>query len=667
MLRRLTAAALMGTFLTGIAYAAGSDFRNHAEGGIRSVTLSSGGLVEVARTARVNGSGVVAITVPIDQVDDVLKSLVVRDGAGTVAGISLAGADTVEETFRKLPFGPDDLGDVGRLVGAMQGTLVTVRDGSRAIKGRSLGVTTTQGPHGETVRTLSVITEDGLIQSIAIGADTSFSIVDEVMRRKVAESAIALGRGKVDGARTIEIRVDGIGEREIGLSYVVPASVWKTAYRVVNDASSGKARLQAWAVIENSTGEDWKGVEVTLSSGAPVTLKQKLHQRYWRDRAEVPVDSDAGQVPPLDKGSRVHLKERGTSNYAAAPQAAPALAMRAVSGSPMMMAEQVEMAPPTDLAVGIEGDVGASYRLPKAVDLASGDTLSVPIVDADVEVDRVSVFRQGTGNIHPISALRIRNGTGASLPPGIVTVYEKGGYAGDARLPATAPGAERMASFATDGKVEITSSESPEQSITQVKVADGMLRASMRTRSVTTYAIKGAPDAPRKIVIEHPARPGWTFSSDAAEEGITPGFHRLLADVAPDAVSKVVAVHEVTNEESISLADADADMLMRWSNGVGDPQVTAKLRELAKARSSLASAETEMRELDADVRRIADDQSRIRENLKAVPPRGELARKYVEQMKGQEAELARLAFRRSELAETIRSHRALMGGIIRTL
>src|SRR5262249_58748756 len=104
---------------------------------------------------------------------------------------------------------------------------------------------------------------------------------------KRSRAAAAVGRSKVDRAREVEIKVDGAGKRDVSLTYVVPAPVWKTAYRVVLD-DGGKARLQAWAILENATGEDRQDVDVTLSSGSPVTLKQRLLESYLRDRPGIP-------------------------------------------------------------------------------------------------------------------------------------------------------------------------------------------------------------------------------------------------------------------------------------------------------------------------------------------------------------------------------------------
>jgi hypothetical protein len=67
------------------------------------------------------------------------------------------------------------------------------------------------------------------------------------------------------------VSIDGPEVAGGALTYVVAAPAWKTAYRAIT-GEDGEVDLQAWAVIENATGEDWEDVTLTLSSGSPVTL-----------------------------------------------------------------------------------------------------------------------------------------------------------------------------------------------------------------------------------------------------------------------------------------------------------------------------------------------------------------------------------------------------------
>src|SRR5690606_31769963 len=272
---------------------------------------------------------------------------------------------------------------------------------------------------------LSVMTAEGRIAVLRLRPDTELDILDEAIRDRLREAVAVSGRSRMDETRSIAIAVDGEGARDVHLDYVVAAPVWKTSYRLMLGADD-KARLQAWAVIENATGEDWRDVAVTLSSGAPVTLAQRLHQRYWHERPEIPVMAEAVAPPRPDRFGR------------------------ATAGGARGMADQAA-------TLSLER-AAAIYRLPGPVDLPAGRTLSVPFVDAELTAERISLFQSERGDVHPISALRIENTTGASLPSGIVTVYapDGEGYAGDAELRGLPPGESRMVSFAADRKVEVT-------------------------------------------------------------------------------------------------------------------------------------------------------------------------------------------------------------------
>src|SRR5207237_10604263 len=81
----------------------------------------------------------------------------------------------------------------------------------------------------------------------------------------------------------------GQGKRPVRVGYVVEAPVWKTSYRLALPPAGGegKPRLQGWAVVENTTDEDWQGVRVALISGRPISFKMDLYQPLYVPRPTV--------------------------------------------------------------------------------------------------------------------------------------------------------------------------------------------------------------------------------------------------------------------------------------------------------------------------------------------------------------------------------------------
>ncbi|MGN8095253.1 DUF4139 domain-containing protein [Methylobacterium sp. 22177] len=645
--------------------AAAPPLRAASPGRIRAVTLSSGGLAEVTQDHPVDGDATIGLDARSEQIDDILKSLVVRDPVGTVGALRLDGLDQADETLRTMPFTADDLSGPARLLGKLQGVPIRIQSGGRTLEGRVLGVSERNaGTESGEVAILTVLTGTGTLESVPIEDGAAVTIQDSAMAAKIAEAIAAAGTAKVGDAHRVEVDVSGRGQREVRLTYVVAAPVWKTSYRIV-DGGGGRANLQAWAIIENALGADWAGVDVTLSSGSPVALLQRLHRRYWRKRPEAPVMVEDVGMPDLDPGT---VAPRSVARLRApAPAAAPLPAPMARMDTRAESAEpSYDAAAATAGAAASEGDVAANFTLPHPVDLRAGSTLSVPFIDTEIEAERVALWQPGRG-IHPTAAFRIRNSATATLPAGLITLYDrKAGYLGDARLPATPVGEQRLASFALDRKVAVQAETEPSQALTQITVVDGVARATVIAREVTTYTIKGAPDAARSVIIEHPRREGWTLTA-SARDSETPTAYRLKVAVPAGGTAETRAVLEHVQIDAYNLVDADEALLVRWAGLATDPELGGKLKTLSQARAEVAAATRTVEEIAEREAKVQAEQERIRSNLGAVPKDSELARRYLTRMGGQEDELAKLAAARAEAESGLKASRARIRTLIAAL
>jgi hypothetical protein len=666
MLKQVTAILLLSVSSPAIALAADN-------GAIRSITLSSGGLAQVSRSADISSDGVIRIEVPLDQVDDILKSLVVNGSAGSVAGMSLAGPRPLQETFKGLPFSLEALSSVPSLLTSLQGGKVAVTSGGKTVEGNILGIETRKVDGKTTVPLLTVIDKDGAVETLALGEDASVRLDDPDMRAKLARAAAAIARGKNDRTRAIDIKVNGVkNSGDIGLTYVVPSPIWKTAYKVVIEGND-KARLQAWTVLENASGEDWKGIKLTLTSAEPVTLKQGLHQLYWRERQEVPVNTASNNIPDPDSGD-LSNRQRLPANVEERAAPAPAKAMMGGISRKAAADTADELERPAapmqvaaaDPATAAESDISATFELPGTYDLANGDTLSVPIMDADVEAGMVDMYRAGSAYRNPIAAVMLKNTTGVSMPAGILTLYDsKTGYIGDSQLSALPKDDTRLASFATDRKVSISEQQTPTEEIASLKVSDGVMNAVVRYRQTTTYTVSGALDGERTVIVEHPIRDGWSFSS--AESFGKTATHQRLKVVVPAGTEKTLtAIDEQLQSNSYALVDTDPDMLLGWSASTQDKALTDKLANLADARKRQAAVQNDLESLDGEIEKTTGEQERIRQNLGAVPDNSDLKKRYLKALSDSEDQITAMNERRAtvqaesdrrgdEVAEIIRT------------
>src|SRR5215469_8273440 len=102
---------------------------------LKRVMLSSAGVGYFEYEAEADGVSTLGLDVPLDQVDDVLTSLIVFDSAGGVGTVELPGRDVTRAEFGNLPFGPTALNSPVDYLNSLQGVEISVQ-GPRSMTGR---------------------------------------------------------------------------------------------------------------------------------------------------------------------------------------------------------------------------------------------------------------------------------------------------------------------------------------------------------------------------------------------------------------------------------------------------------------------------------------------------------------------------------------------------
>ena len=269
--------------------------------------LSSGGVGYFEYAAEIDGDAVLGLDVPLGQVDDIPKSLVVFDASGSVASVELPGRDNTVQAFGDAPFGPEALQSPTAYLTALAGTEVTVQ-GPRPMTGRIVraeqAAETTDKTSTQRTR-VTLLGADGMRQFVLEDADT-VQVTDPALRARVERALEALRSDASLTTRHLTIRIKGQGKRTVAVGYVAGAPLWKATYRLMlAGAGSTNARLQGWATLENQSGADWKGVTLTLQYGNPVTFRQSLYRSYFVQRPEVPVEILGHVLPDIDT-ARAH-------------------------------------------------------------------------------------------------------------------------------------------------------------------------------------------------------------------------------------------------------------------------------------------------------------------------------------------------------------------------
>lgn len=609
---------------------------------LRRVMLSTGGVAYVEYEAEVNGAATLGLDVRLDQVDDVLKSLVVFDDAGGVGGIELPGRDGSGAAFGDLPFGASALGSPLDFLNALRGVELTVTGPQpmtgRLLRAEKVAVQSGANDENRVERTrVSLLAADGLRQFVLEDA-ISVDVADPVLRARIGKALETLRRDAGSDTRHITLRstAGASGSRMVRVGYVAGAPLWKTTYRLVlPDKGSDKARLQGWAVLENTTGADWNGVSLTLQYGNPVTFRQALYSTYFVTRPEVPVEIMGRLLPNVDTRARAESDAEpappppAPAAMRAAPQGgAAAFAKVAASPTPMMAAPGQEPA-------ASEGAEDTAFVLPEKVVLASGHTASVPILDRDVTASRVGLL--GFGQTHPLSAIRVTNDTATSLPAGVLTLYDPASpaaFSGDARLGGLPAGESRLLSFAEDLRTTAVWRNDNASAIASVTAADGVLVINGRLRWTSRVTLSAPAGEKRDLLLELPKRSGNVLATDNAIKPIeeTAAVWRFAVPLAAAETRTIALASEQITAEQISLVRDDTVLASVLSRpGLGDAAMAA-LKRLADLRARRAAGDAEVKKLTDQQAQLERDEDRIRRNLAAVPAGDALHTRLVRQL-----------------------------------
>lgn len=633
---------------------------------LERVALSSGGVGYFEYGAEVDGDAVLPLTVDLDQVDDVLKSVVVFDDRGGVGEISLPGRAPLAQLFRDLPFGPEALDSPTALLDALQGVTVEV-SGARNLTGRIVAVVPENqvlpGDQGVVTRhRLTLMTEDGLRQAMVEEAD-EIVLREGNLQQRLDRVLAAVATHQARDRRTLEVATHGEGRRRVAVAYVAGAPLWKGTWRLTLPESGDRARFQGWAVVENLTGSDWTDIDLTLSSGTPVTFRQALYEAYFVHRPEVPVDI-VGRVapPPADAGTmagegagRPGANRRQISGPALAAMAAPKMAEDAA----MMPPPAPEPAAAAFATEARETATQVNLHIDRPVSIAAGHSALVPVIDRELPARQVALYRPDTDDRHPLAAVELTNDGATGLPPGVITVYQRGGdglsFVGDARLGALPVGEERLVSYAVDRRATIDRRQARDSRTTRIAITDGVLTlAGDETRTVT-YTIKAPATAGRTVILEQDRPTGWEIQ---VPEDVTlaraEGAWRLTVTVAAGETRDLTVTLTRPTRRELAIADMSRRDIAGWiANDRLPEDVRAAFSRVAEAQRAVAVLEDRLGDIAGARRRLKDDQDRLRENLAAVPEEGDLYRRYLDKMGAAEDQWEALAAEERELREDL--------------
>ena len=292
---------------------------------VTRVVLYKNGVGYFEHSAQVRGSQELSIDFTTAQLNDVLKSLTVLDlNGGQIAGIRYNSIAPLSERLRTLRLPLSTQTTEAEFLNAIRGTEVEVRGATGVAQGRVLSVETrTQRTRDQVaqITEVSIVSDTGELHTFELGPGTTVHVTDPELDRELGRYLDAVGSLRAADLRRMTISTAGNGDRQLFVSYISEVPIWKSTYRILLPDKPGEsAILQGWAIVDNTIGEDWNNIRLSLVAGAPQSFIQEISQPLYARRPEVPLPETAMLTPQTHAGTMIEEKE------AVAPAAAPVAA-----------------------------------------------------------------------------------------------------------------------------------------------------------------------------------------------------------------------------------------------------------------------------------------------------------------------------------------------------
>ncbi|HET9402154.1 MAG TPA: carboxypeptidase regulatory-like domain-containing protein [Candidatus Acidoferrales bacterium] len=715
---------------------------------LRRVVLYKSGVGYFEHTGQVKGNENVEIDLTSAQLDDVLKSLTALDmNGGRIAGASYNSKDPANHQLGALSVPVAEKRTLADLLLALRGAQVAIHTGSEDFSGRLLSVEEKTKGEGETQTQnceISVLSDAGEMRSFRIEPGTSLRFLDAKLEQQLARALGLLDASHAQDARRLVLTATGSGAHELRVSYLSEVPVWKTTYRIViPENASEKPLLQGWAIVDNTVGEDWNNVELSLAAGAPQSFVQQISQPYYARRPVMPMPV-AFQLTPQTHAETLSWETGSLSGTVTDPQHAsvagaevsifdsndqrlvqttsdsegdyrvfglPAGKYRVEitkTGFSKTVIKDVEVEPgeaasvDTALRVGqmaqtvtVMGSAGAlvetenasvasvsveedsvraardaqeeflaaaqtisaargrplgdlfEYKIRDKVSIQKNQSALVPIVQTDVTAEKIALWHAGMNSPRPLRALWFTNSNNLVLDGGTFSVVDGGSFAGEGFIDSMQPGEKRIISYAADLGLQVIAEPSLEPGrVTRVRVHGGTLTRISAVAETTVYTLHNEDSSARTVIIEHPVRQGYQLDPLIHPEEKTAIAYRFRVNVeAKKSVEFRVRENRLVNAE-YALGNFSEEILKIFLQGRElNPALEQALRQLLAQKNAVAGLEAAMKAKQSESEEVFKDQSRLRENMKALRGSAEekaLTERYTRELDAQETQLATL-------------------------
>jgi hypothetical protein len=670
---------------------------------VKRVVLYTSGVGYFEHFGTIHGDASTVLSFKTDQINDVLKSLLLEDiDGGRVTSISYPTLAPLAQTLKSFQVDLSSDPPLAEILKQLRGAQVTATLPTGPVSGEVLGVEQKERPVGTgadakvvEVWIVNLLNDSG-ISPVDLANVTQLKLDDPALAAEMTKALAAVALARDKDKKPVTISFTGQGDHRVRIGYVVETPIWKASYRLsLGEAGAANApanpkipadqqgKIQGWAIVDNQTDNDWAGVELSLVSGRPISFIEDLYQPLYVPRPTVVPDLFAGLLPPpYDEGVNIGpgvssnggiggtqdlaLKANDQTNAAFAPiggrdrdqmyrsiqrqqliQARSGYRFNDSLGSDFATSASVQ-----PMASGAKVGEAFEYTV-HDVALARQKSSMIPILAGPMQAERLSIYNASVLPNNPLLGARLTNTSGGYIMQGPITILDHGIYAGDAQVLDMPPDANRLISYGVDQRMQVNGGEAKNTSqLLTAKIVKGVLQVSTEAVTDQTYTATNKADADKLLLIEHPRQTDWQLIQPKKARETTDSLYRFELPVPAGKSASLEVQTQHVYWQSMEIMPSDMTALVSYSQDAAIPQpVKDALVKAIQLKQAVTDTDRELAQLQQDKVELSAEQDRMRKNMEAVSPGTDYYKKLLQKMDGQETQFEQMETHEKQLAQ----------------
>ena len=281
-------------------------------------------------------------------------------------------------------------------------------------------------------------------KEIFANAQTTLGVQKEINRIDREIENMDVRRVKYRNVAKVKIDVKKSGPIQLDLSYIVTGPSWRPSYDVRANTVQGNLELTYNAEIRQSTGEDWKGVSLKLSTAQPGIGGREPHLSPWFINKQQPIVAFDSMAPmSMAKSSSRGRQDQMVNTYE--------------------LREAAEANAPAEMSVAgakvVTGATAETFVIDRKADVLS-----------DNKVAKVNITKQNFPTVYRYSSVpklsphvylkaKAKNKSDFTLLPGQTSIFLDGAFVANASIDLVPAGQEFWTYLGVDPSVKVERKE----------------------------------------------------------------------------------------------------------------------------------------------------------------------------------------------------------------